>query len=187
MTNYLFMWETADGNRCWEAVERDQAQSFSQKLLESGAVPSSVMVSFSPVFIHWLFPTFHNGLSDVCFGRVNEEIMGCDPVQESRHRPVETERVVNPLYGWIAPDGRFFCCDYGGHVALAETIVGKLEKVDNSEKFLEDAGWAKVSSGVRAGKKYSILMGVGKKLSADQLKTIQRHSLDSADGISLYL
>lgn len=187
MTNYVFLWETEDGSRHWEVVENDQSTGFLEKLLFDGVPPASIMVAYTPIFFHWVFRKFHKGLSDVHFGRVNEEIMGHEQIAESRHEPVAVKRTEELKYGWIAPDGRIFRCDYGGHSSLAGRIVGDLEYVADPERHLEDLGWAKVMSGSHAGERYSIGMGLGKKLTDAQIRAIQSEGLEEADGISYWL
>jgi hypothetical protein len=90
-------------------------------------------------------------------------------------------------YGWIAPDGRFFRCDYGGHSNLADKIVGEIQHVRNPERHLEDLGWAKILHGGSTGKVYAIGMGLDKKLTDAQLKTLQMDGLDDSFGISYLL
>ena len=100
--------------------------------------------------------------------------------------PVEKEKPVEK-YGWIAPDGRFFGCSYGGHSNLARKIVGDMEYVFNPERHLEDKGWVKILTGTERRGKYTIGMGVNKKLTDNQIKTLQRMELDNSYGISYYL
>lgn len=187
MTNYVFLWETAGGKRHWEAVDGDQCAGFLEKLLLDGVPPASIMVAYTPIFFHWVFKKYHKGLSDVHFGKVNEEIMGHEPIVESQHKPVSVKRTEELKYGWIAPDGRKFGCDYGGHSALADRIVGGIEYVSNPERHLEDLGWAKVMKSIQVGKRYAIGMGSGKKLTDEQIKTIEHEGLGEADGISYFL
>ena len=41
--------------------------------------------------------------------------------------------------GWVAPNGDYFTCDYGGHIALAN-------EMGHTERKLEQLGWVKISS-----------------------------------------
>lgn len=189
MTSYVFMWETPEGERRWEAVEDGQTKGFLEKLLNEGIHPATVMVAYAPILFHWVWKEFHRGLSDVNFHNINNEIYGTAPV-ESTHNPVDVpaeKEKPETKYGWLAPDGRFFGCDYGGHSGLASKIVGEVEYVADKERHLENIGWAKVFRGVTTRERYSIGMGEGKKLTNEQIKTIQRMKLDNAYGVSHFL
>lgn len=97
------------------------------------------------------------------------------------------EETPRAKYGWIAPDGRYLMCSYGGHTDLATKIVGEIESVYDPEAKLEKLGWAKVCRGISNQSLYGILMGKGKKLTDAQLATLKRHDLDTVFGIELYL
>lgn len=190
MTSWVFLWEGADGKRYWEAVEEDQMNGFLQKIIREGALPATVMMAYSPILFHWVWKKFHNGLSDVYFQKINEEIYGTEPVGEIKHKPVDVpieKKAPETKFGWIAPDGRYFQCEYGGHSSLAREIVGKIQHISDPEQHLEGLGWVKVFSGTGTGKRYTVGMGVGKKLTDAQLKTLQREGLDNAHGISCLL
>ncbi len=187
MTSFLIMWETPDGERRWEAVKKEQIDGFLEKLLLGGVHPATVMMSYAPALIHWVWKKFHKGYSHVNFHKINEEIYGTEPVEESKHKPVDVPVKEKSKFGWIAPDGRFFECGYGGHTSVAERIVGEIQHVFDPEQHLEGLGWAKVYKGVIGRERYTIGMGTGKKLTDAQLKTVQYLGLDNANGISLLL
>lgn len=189
MTSYVFMWEEPNGERRWEAVTEKQYVGFLEQLLNSGVHPATVMVAYAPMLFHWVWRKFHKGPSDVNFHKINEEIYGTEPVEESKHKPVNvpvTEKR-ETKFGWLAPDGRFFGCDYGGHTSLAGRIVGEIQDVFDPERHLENLGWAKVFRGPDARERYSVGMGEGKKLTDAQLRELQRMELDNAHGVSLWL
>ena len=125
MTSFVFMWEEQDGKRCWEAVREDQYDGFLEQLLNSGVHPATVMVAYAPIFFHWVWRKFHKGPPDVNFRKINEEIYGTEPVEESRHMPVDVPvtKKLETKFGWIAPDGRFFGCGYGGHASRSSAAV----------------------------------------------------------------
>lgn len=186
---WIFLWEEPNGERKWEAVKGRQTRGFLEKLINSGVHPAVVVCAYNPIFFHWVWPKYHGGLSDVTFMRINEEIYGTEPVK-SKHKPVDVKPSpkVEPMkYGWLAPDGRFFNCEYGGHSNLADRIVGDIEKIYNPERHLEDLGWAKILHGGSTRKRYAVCMGLEKKLTDAQLKTLQREGLDDAYGISFLL
>lgn len=189
MTNLVFLWEDPDGKRRWEAVIEDQMAGFLEKILLEGVNPATVIMGYSPILFHWVWKKYHGGLSDVYFQKINEEIYGREPTQESKHEPVNVPiyKKLEAKYGWVAPDGRFFGCNYGGHSSLAGRIVGEIQYVYDPERYLEDLGWAKVLSGRYAGRQYVIGMGEGKKLADAQLKTLEQMGLGNAYGISSLL
>lgn len=183
---WTFLWEEPSGERKWEAVKDNQRIGFLEKLITSGVHPATVICSFNAIFFHWVWPKYHGALSDVTFKQINENIYGTEPI-ESNHKPVvvpATPAPVTTKFGWIAPDGRYFKCDYGEHSHLARKICGEIHKINDPERHLEDMGWAKVLSGTLYRKRYAIGMGSGKKLTDAQLKTLQREGLDNAYGVS---
>lgn len=190
MTSFVIMWEGPDGVRRWEAVREKQVNGFLEKLINDGVHPATVIAGYNPILFHWVWKKYHRGLSDVFFGRIDAEIYGTEPVEESKHKPVdvpETKEKPETKYGWIAPDGRYFNCDYGGHSSLARKIVGEIQDIADPERHLEALGWAKVFKGVEARERYTVGMGERKKLTDAQLKTLQREGLDNARGISYLL
>ena len=189
MTSYVFMWEGPDGSRRWEAVKKNQTQGFLKKLLDEGVHPATVMVGYAPILFHYVWGEYHRGLTDVNFHNINQELYGTEPV-ESNHKPVrvqETREQEKPKYGWIAPDGRYFQCDYGGHSHLATKIVGEMESVLDTERHLEEHGWAKIFKPLPTRERYAVGMGTDQRLTDRQLATLKRLGLDSAYGVSCFL
>lgn len=190
MTSWLIMWETPKGERMWEALKKEQIIGFAEKLLNEGVHPATVIISYSPMLLHWFFEDYHNGLSDVNFHKINELIYGSKPIKKPKRKPIDVPIHKEPekmKYGWLSPDGRFFNCDYGGHSAEARRIVGSIEKVDDVEKYLEDKGWAKILSGSWHNSIYAVGMGYGKKITDKQLKMLIHLGLDKAYGVSSLL
>lgn len=189
MTSIVLLWEGPDGKRHWEAVKEEQYTGFLEQLLNSGVHPATVMVAYAPILFHWVWKKFHKGLSGVYFQKINEEIYGTEPTPDSAHKPVDVpvEKKPETKFGWIAPDGRFFGCGYGGHTSEASRIVGEIQDIRDPERHLENLGWAKAFKGVDARERYSVGMGTGKKLTDAQLEELQRMGLDNAHGISLWL
>nr|WP_325260128.1 hypothetical protein [uncultured Oscillibacter sp.] len=187
MTKYVFLWEGPDGKRYWEAVREEQINGFLEKLIKGGVLPATIMVGYAPILFHWVWKKYHKGLSDVNFCKINEEIYGTEPVGEVKHTPVDVpieKKKPETKYGWIAPDGRFFGCEYSQHTSLARKIVGEIQHVFDPERHLEELGWAKVFKGMADRERYAIGMGEGKKLTDVQLRTVQEMGLDNAYGIS---
>lgn len=190
MTSYVFLWEGPDGERRWEAVKKEQVSGFLEKLINNGVYPATVMVGYNPIFFHWVWTEYHKGLSDVYFAKIDKEICGSEPVIVSKHKPVEVP-IKKPKpeskFGWIAPDGRFFKCDYSEHTRLARKIVGEIQNIFDPERHLEELGWAKVFKGWEDRERYAIGMGDGKKLTDAQIETLEREGLSRAYGISRLL
>lgn len=190
MTSYVFLWETPDGTRHWEAVKREQTHGFLENLLNSGVHPATVMAAYAPILFHWILAEWHKGLSDVNFHRINENIYGTTPEMKSKHEPLDVpakQETPESKFGWIAPDGRFFGCDYGGHSSLAKKICGDIQYVVDPERHLENLGWAKVFSGSCNGERYALGMGLDMKLTDAQMRTLQRMELERAHGVSCLL
>lgn len=86
MTSYVFMWEGQDGKRRWEAIESGQTEGFLKKLMDEGVHPATVMVAYAPILFHFVWPEFHQGLSDVNFHKIDEEIYGTAPIEKKKTR-----------------------------------------------------------------------------------------------------
>lgn len=186
---WLFLWENPDGERKWEAVKKTETMGFLEKIINDGVHPATILCEWNPLMFHWLFPEYHKDVSSVTFRKVNEEIYGTAPIKSS-HKPVDVApNKPAPVFkwGWLAPDGRFFRCDYGGHSHLADKICGEIQKIVNPERHLEEIGWAKILSGGATGKRYAIGMGIDKKLTDAQIKTLQSMGTDDIYGISYHL
>lgn len=190
LTNYVFLWEALNGDRCWEAVSGEQATGFLQRLLDEGVYPATGMVVYAPIFFYWVWKQFHRGLSDVHFQTVNTEIYRTEPVPEAAHKSIDApaeKKKPEPKLGWIAPDGRFFGCEYGGHASLARRIVGEMQDIRDPERHLENLGWAKIFKGLETREHYSIGMGEKQKLTEKQVAVLQRMRLDNVYGLSKFL
>lgn len=189
MTSFVFMWECPNGERKWEAIQKGQTGGFLKKLLDDGVHPATVMVAYAPILFHFVWGEYHNNLTDVNFHEINTQIYGTAPQAKTNRKPVDVpvKKKVETKYGWLAPDGRFFHCDYGGHSGLACKIVGDIEYIRNPEKHLEDKGWAKILSGGGTNKAYALCMGLDEKLTDKQLNTLQHMGLDDIADISWFL
>ena len=172
------------GGRERRAVYRVPGAAFEQR-----RTPGNGHGSLRPDTLPLGVEKFHKGLSDVYFQKINEEIYGTEPAPENAHKPVDVpvEQKPETKFGWIAPDGRFFGCGYGGHTSEARRIVGEIRDIRDPERHLENLGWAKVFKGMEERSRYSVGMGEGKKLTDAQLKELQRMGLDNANGLSLWL
>lgn len=189
-TPFLFMWEDQQQERKWEVSSKENASGMLEWIINQGVNPATVVMGYNPVILHWAFPDYHNGMRDVSVCEINKKIYGYNPVESAPKREppkVPTRKRPHvPKFGWLAPDGRYFQCNYGAHSALADEIVGSIEYVQNSEQHLEMLGWCRIARGFH--KPYMVCMGEGKKLTDKQIKTLEREKLtDSLDYISLFL
>lgn len=185
-TSYVFLWQQADGTRRWDAIPEDACQEFLEKILEEDAVPASVMAAYAPILFHWVWPKFHNHLSDVEFPRIDRDILGSQTEATGMDAKPRNGASLpeQSKFGWLAPDGRYFHCEYTGHMDEARHIVGELQRIDDPERHLEDLGWAKIyHNGSYAGT-YAVGMGPGHTLTDQQVLALQRLGLDRADGVS---
>lgn len=189
-TPWVFLWETNDGQRQWDVLSDGQLEGFLQKIVEEKKVNlATVMASKMPIGFSYAWNKFHGGLSSVNFGKLNSTIYGTEPPKEIPHQPVVVqEKPPEPEshLGWLAPDGRFFPCEYGGHTQMAIRIVGDLEPILDSEKYLEDHGWAKIfRDPLEPGETFG--MGYKKVMTDAQMKYLTRMHLDTIPGVKRFL
>lgn len=190
LTEWVFLWETNSGHRQWEVVADKQLDGFLKKMTSDKNINlATVMAAHMPIGFHFVWKKFHNDLSDVNFGKLNETIYGTEPPKEIPHKEVNVpEKPPEPEshLGWLAPDGRFFHCEYGGHTQMANRIVGGLEPILDSEKYLEDHGWAKIyCDPLEPGETFG--MGYKKVMTDAQMKYLTRMHLDTIPGVKRFL
>ena len=85
---------------------------------------------------------------------------------------VPTKKKVESYYGFISPDGRHFRCEYGNHSELAREIVGKMEKIDDAQKYLEKQNWVVIYND-SVNHKTAMYLPYNQKVTDAQLKTIE--------------
>lgn len=90
----------------------------------------------------------------------------------------------NSKYGFISPDGRYFHCDYQGHISLAHDICFGQFETDNPEKYLEEHGWCKIYNPVDRDNRYAVYVGGNYVLTDAQMKKLMELGLDNAKNIS---
>lgn len=173
----ILLWENENGERKWKAFSSwKSVKQHLARLFDSGVDPAKILVSSS---LHWLFPSKHKGSRTVLPRDILDVAAGHVPEQQSSGRDdsvgcSESELIGNSDLGWIAPDGRFFPCEYGGHAGKAREIVGYLENVPNTQCLLESKGWFAIYRNPSRGK--TLCIGSGKdvkRISAAQFQTIQ--------------
>jgi hypothetical protein len=67
-------------------------------------------------------------------------------VQYKRDFYPPTPNPVGPS-GWLAPDGHFYGCEWGGHDSLAENITATINGTLDGTKALESLGWLRIQDG----------------------------------------
>lgn len=175
---FILAWRH-NGENHWDAVSRTGCLELLKHLLEVEKVnPASIFVinSAGP---SWLFPEYHKGCRTLWIEQIYNEICGT-----SQPSDYAGPKVIQPvieksmdLYGFIAPDGRCFHCEYGGHSALARKIVGSLEDIKDAQRYLEDKGWLVIFHDPINRHKYAAGMGLGKKITDEQFRTMKKIGL----------
>lgn len=98
---------------------------------------------------------------------------------------IEKERV-ETKYGWISPSGKYFHCEYQGHVDLADKICFGLVDTVNAERYLEEHGWCKIYKPLFSDE-YDVYVGGNYVLTDAQIKTLIKMKLDKVKSISYML
>ena len=184
---FFIAWRHNEENH-WEAVPENKFAGFAEKLLNEGVNPASIFFSMG-VMVKWLFPSYHEDERSLWINEIYDKINGAGNPSDYKAPDVPiTKRKSDSLYGYISPDGRYFHCEYGGHYTLAETIVGSLQKINDARMFLEEQGWLVIHHDPFNCGKYAVGMGEDKKITDEQLKTIERIGLPTnSKNLSDYL
>lgn len=190
MKYLLICWEEL-GIKKWEMIKRSDFDTFGANLLANKDVdlhtvfiiPVGVMVEGI-----WLQPSTHKA-QRVDFFNFFED-MGVvyekpQPKEELKEFVEEREknRAYDTKYGWISPDGRYFHCEYQGHISLAERICFGMIETKNAEKYLEDNGWCKIYKSL-LDRNYSVFVGGKHTITDAQMKTLIGLDLDNANHLS---
>lgn len=175
----ILFWENRNREKEWKAFSSwENMKQYLAILFASGVDPAKILVSSSSLY--WLFPSRHNGSQTVLAQDILNiaagHISGNHPyMQEENSKDFSESAMIDDSdLGWIAPDGRFFSCEYGGHANKAREIVGYLESIPDAQGFLESQNWFAVYRNPSPGK--TLCIGSGndaKNLSMAQLRTIQ--------------
>lgn len=174
---YFVVWRH-NGENHWEAVSDKKFANLVNKILQQGVNPASIFIS-AGAMCNWLFPEYHKGCRNLWINKLYDEINGTSKPSDysGPDVPAETKVKNESLYGFISPDGRHFQCCYGGHSELARKIVGEFHKVSDAQRFLEDHGWLAIYHDPFNTGKYAAGMGFGKRITDEQIKTMQRIGL----------
>lgn len=161
---FLILWREPEEH--WRILPERDVTGFLQVLIDDKKVdPSTIMAIQESANIHWLFPSLHGGQSTVPIKRLEN--------QNATELPdFGTSTGITEHLGWIAPDGRYFPCGYGGHREVARQIVGAMKPVDDARRYLEDNGWAVIFRNPLSGKRYMVGMGKDKHMNDRQAQTL---------------
>lgn len=183
---WLILWRH-NGVNYWEAVPDNKMDAFIEKLLLVDQVNPATIFMGMGMMMNWMFPSYHKELRSVWIKDIYEEINGTSNPSDYKGPDVEErpkEKKIKSKYGFVSPDGRYFQCEYEGHYTLAKEIVGSLEKVNNPQKHLEALGWLVIYRDPTHIGTYSVSMKYGKKITDEQLKTLQGIGLpDNINGL----
>lgn len=177
----IFIGWVHKGRKNFEVIPESKVESLLKKLFfEKGVHPGAVFMSKMTI-VKWLSPQFHRGRNDVNIYKFYEQLAeindpNCyykEPNLKSTPRKSETK------YGYVSPDGRYFHCEYFGHSTLEREIVGKLEEVSNPQQYLYDKGWLCIYHDPFHNGTYAVQMGYRKKMTDEQLKTLERLGIPS--------
>lgn len=184
--NYFLLWRH-NGENHWEAASRAQLTPLLKQLLEQGVNPASMILIPGAGMIYWMFPEYHKNKRQLWMQDLYREINGCGntAAYTGPNVPLSPAPKAADVYGFVAPDGRYFQCGYGGHSELARKIVGSVEKIDDARRHLEDRGWLAIyHDPTRADQKYAVGMGFGKHMTDAQLLRLHKLGLpDRTPGI----
>lgn len=197
-TPHLLLWETEDGIHDWKALASSaDVMRFLEHLLKSGVSPAKVMTV--PLSLYWMFPQYHNGkrnamvselVDEGALEKLKREAEKKNLIRQQKQAERTTPEIDTDL-GWLAPDGRFFKCGYGGHAQTAREIAGKMAPTKDAQAFLENNGWFAIYESPVPGKSLGIGSGTkGKKrrLNEKQLEKIQKMGIaDKIFNLGWYL
>lgn len=85
-------------------------------------------------------------------------------------------------YGWIAPDGRYFHCEYQGHISLAERICFGLADTENPERYLEEHRWCKIYKPLFSNE-YTVYLQDPFKITKEQFHTLDQMNLSHTSSV----
>lgn len=165
---FLILWK--ENGQQWQVLPEQDIEEFLKNLIEDRNVdPATIIAIPGTSEAHWLFPSCHNGQRMFLIKNIDKPVT---PVSPMKRQQGQDRHEIQEHLGWIAPDGRYFQCGYGGHSALATQIVGSLTPIDDASKYLEDHGWAAVFRNPLGGKRYMVGMGKGWQMNDKQAQTL---------------
>lgn len=188
--NHLFCWEE-NGIKKWEMIKKKDVNAFILNLMSDTSVDNNsvFVIPTNGIFAGiWLVPETHRSRR-VDFYNFYKDfgiIYKAPDVNKTNQKILanhEDKYGDNTKYGWISPEGRYFHCDYQGHIALADKICFGMTDALNSERYLEEHGWCKVFKPL-GDRRYSVYVGDKYTITDAQMKTLIDLGLDHAYGLS---
>lgn len=191
--NYFVGYEE-DNIKKWEVIPEKDRDSFLMSILMNTKIDNhKVFVIPLNGMIEgiWLYPKNHKS-SRVDFWNFYEDYGQCYVRPEIYERAEElAEELEDQIgyhtkYGWISPEGKYFHCEFQGHIGLARRICFGVYQTDNPERYLEEHGWCKIYKPLLKNQ-YSIYVHEDFKLTDAQLQTLISMELTTNCNISQYL
>lgn len=165
---FLILWK--ENGQQWQVLPEQNIEEFLKNLIEDRKVdPATIIAIPGTSEAHWLFPSCHNGQRMFLIKNIDKQVTPSVPMKCQQN---QKSYEIQEHLGWIAPDGRYFQCGYGGHSALATQIVGSLTPIDDASKYLEDHGWVAVFRNPLRGKRYMVGMGKNHQMNDKQAQTL---------------
>ena len=165
-----------NGIRRWDMIKKNDRNGYLLDLMQRPEINLHSIFIMPTNFLSgiWLSPQSHKS-NRVDFWNFFEDY--------GKKYVAPEKTVIKPetKYGWISPDGRYFHCEFQGHVALADNICFGIVDTNNSERYLEEHGWCKIYRPVTQGE-YAVY--VEDKLTDKQLHRLVKMGLDNALGVS---
>lgn len=166
--DFMILWKEKE--QYWKILPEKDIEMFLQHLIEVKKVdPTTVIAVSGTTEAYRLFPSLHNGQRMVSIKNIDKPVTLSAPMKCQQN---QKSYEIQEHLGWIAPDGRYFQCGYGGHSALATQIVGSLTPIDDASKYLEDHGWVAVFRNPLRGKRYMVGMGKNHQMNDKQAQTL---------------
>ena len=192
-SDYLVCWETLEGNKQWYFCNhKDRDRLFLSLLEDNNVLQHSIFVipTSSIMGAIWLNSSSHkNSRVDFFdfekdYGETFEPIVNSIELNNLAIQ-LEENRKIESKFGYIAPNGTYYHCDFQGHSALADRICFGFVDTNNSENYLETHGWLKIySSNGKPNSNYGVYVGGKYTITKEQFSTLEKMELLDADNIS---
>ncbi len=191
--NHLICWEE-DEVKKWEMIKKKDVNAFLLNLMSNSDVDDHTIfvIPVNGILAGiWLTPDTHNG-NRVDFYNFHKDygtIYEPPKVNESNQKIIdrhEDKYGEDTKYGWISPEGKYFHCDYQGHINLADRICFGMIDTNNSERYLEEHGWCKILKPL-GHKRYTVYVGGKHTITDAQMRTLIDLGLDNSYGLSAML
>jgi len=103
------------------------------------------------------------------------------PKSNKKHMRIKPDKNLDYIYGWVAPTGDFYGCEYAKHeaiISLLYTQITKLESLSNDAiLWAEKNNWIRISEGVLDNNSLFFNCIDFKKVTQSQLNTLFDYSV----------